>query len=394
MKLLRRSVFSLFFGVLVISCSDDDNNTVNNPEVNQKIEKSAVIENYVNIVLQSYQDSYDTAKVLKDNLDAFVAKPTEETHEAAKKAWLDAREPYGQTEAYRFANGPIDDEATGPEGLLNAWPLDENYVDYVSGNDAAGIINRSAEFPEITKTLLESLNEEGGEKNISVGYHAIEFLLWGQDNTAPSEKKAGLRSFTDFVDDGTTAENEARRRNYLIATADLLLENLQFLIDEWKVGGPYRTEFLALDEDEALTNIMSGIAELSSSELPIERMATALSNRDQEDEHSCFSDNTHRDIILNFDGIKNVYIGKYGDIDGPSIADLVEQVNAEQNRETLNALNTSENNIDAIAIPFDFAISEGAESTEGAKVQKAVTSLQNLGDQLTASATVLGLRLN
>ena len=69
----------------------------------------------------------------------------------------------------------------GPEGLINAWPLDEAYIDYVEGDPAAGVVNDPDTYPTIDAELLTSLNEQGGEANISTGWHAIEFLLWGQD---------------------------------------------------------------------------------------------------------------------------------------------------------------------------------------------------------------------
>ncbi|WP_234859179.1 imelysin family protein [Aquimarina aquimarini] len=320
----------------------------------------------------------------------FVATPNQANFDATKAAWKAAREPYGQTEAFRFANGPIDD-ADGPEGLLNAWPLDENYVDYVEGNDNAGIINDVSKT--IDKATLAGLNEEGGEKNISIGYHAIEFLLWGQDNPIPTDKKAGQRPYTDFVDGGTAA-NQDRRRAYLVVCAELLLDHLQSLLDEWKPGGAYRTTFLALDENIALKNMLAGIAELSSSELAIERMNTALDLADQEDEHSCFSDNTHRDILLNFEGIRNVYTGSYGTIKGASLQDLVNEQNKTLGEKITQTLNTVDTGISNIAIPFDFAISGGASSTEGKKVRAVVLSLQALGNELTNGATALGIALN
>ena len=152
-------------------------------------------------------------------IDAFVADPTDETLEAAKQAWLAARDDYGLTEAFRFYGGPIDDEETGPEGLINAWPLDEAYVDYVEGDEAAGIVNDPDAYPTIDAELITSLNEEGGEANISTGWHAIEFLLWGQDLSADG---AGARPVTDY----TEAANADRRLTYLTVTSDLLLEHL------------------------------------------------------------------------------------------------------------------------------------------------------------------------
>ncbi len=375
-------------GALVASCSSDDNN--NDSMSNSK---QAVVENYANIVSANYQKAYDDAVVLKTAINQFTATPTQANFDNAKTKWKDSRESYGTTEAFRFANGPIDDE-NGPEGLLNAWPLDENYIDYVDGGlPNGGIINNAIEFPAITKEVLEALNEEGGEKNISVGYHAIEFLLWGQDLTAPSAHQAGLRPYTDFVNGGTAA-NQSRRRDYLNVCADLLVDNLAYLVNQWKVGGPYRTTFLALPADEAIRNIYLGIATLAQAELAEERMNVALGNADQEDEHSCFSDNTHRDIATNLQGIINVYQGKYGSIDGPSLEELVKNADVNAYNDTKSSVDASLAKTRAILTPFDHAISGGLESAEGAKVRVAVLELKNLGANLIAGASKIGVTVN
>jgi len=330
--------------------------------------------------------------VLEAAINAFTATPTDANFTAVKNQWKIARESYGTTEAFRFANGPIDD-ADGPEGLLNAWPLDENFVDYVDGNPTAGIINAVATYPTIDKPTLEGLNENGGEKNISVGYHAIEFLLWGQDLTAPSVNLPGQRPYTDYVVGGTNS-NQARRATYLNVCADLLTDNLADLVDEWKPGGTYRTIFLNLDEDVAIKNMYLGITTLILAELPVERMDVALGNADQEDEHSCFSDNTHRDIYLNLRGVINVYKGQFGAINGPSLQDLIGQANPTVDGNTETSLNLSLTKVAAIQTPFDLAISGGLASPEGAKVRAAVLQLQDFGANLIAGASAIGITVN
>ncbi len=382
-------------GLLITACSSDDDSSGNNNTVT----KSAVIENYADIVYQNYQDALNDAEDLETAITTFTATPTETNFDAAKTAWKTARESYGTTEAFRFANGPIDNdqEYEAPEGLINAWPLDEAYIDYVNDNNSpdygGGIINKPALYPTIDKVLLIDLNEAEDEKSISTGYHAIEFLLWGQDLTAPSENQPGLRPYTDFVDGGT-AENQDRRRDYLNAAADLLIDHLTYLVDLWKEGGSYRNTFLSLPEDEALQNMYLGIITLGSSELPIERMSVALENADQEDEHSCFSDNTHRDVYLNFKGIVNVYEGTYGNINGASLADLVRQANTEQYDNIETAIDAAMDDVNAIATPFDLAISGGPTSTEGAKVKTAYLQIIAMSQELLAGATASGITVN
>ncbi len=349
--------------------------------------KHHVVESYSEIVLASYQDSLQLAVALNDALTAFVNDPSEESLAAAREAWLASNEPYGQTEAYRFYGGPIDDE-DGPEGLLNAWPLDEAYIDYVDGDLDAGIINNTEDYPEITKDLLISLNEVGAEENISTGYHAIEFLLWGQDLY---EDSAGKRPATDY----STAPNAERRGQYLLIASELLVENLQDMVDQWdhENEDSYFWEMHDGPADVALTNVLTGIGVLAKSELAGERMFTAYDNQDQEDEHSCFSDNTHRDIITNFMGVSNVYRGSYTRIDGTvvegaGLADLFEAIAPDLNAEMLELLELADQQVNDIFVPFDRAI-VNAESRPG--VFDAVFTLQDVGDKLVELAASLDL---
>ena len=381
-----KSVILVISIAFIISCSKDDA-----PE-NSGTTKKEVIENYANIAFANYTQAYNDAIILKTAIATFTANPSQATFTEAKNKWKQARESYGTTEAFRIANGPIDDD-NGPEALMNAWPLDENFVDYVAGASTAGIINATTTYPTISKTLLIDLNENGGEKNISVGYHAIEFLLWGQDATVPAVNLPGQRPYTDYVVGGT-ALNQARRATYLNVCADLLTDNLQEVVNEWKVGGTYRTTFLNLSENVAIRNMYLGITTLISAELPIERMNVALGNADQEDEHSCFSDNTHRDISLNLQGVINIYQGKYGSIDGASLEDLVTAKNATINSDTTTSLNLSVTKVAALQTPFDLAISGGLASVEGQKVRAAVLQLQDSGSNLLAGATSIGITVN
>jgi putative iron-regulated protein len=382
-----KSVLLVLGTMAVLSCEDKEEQTV--------ISKKQVIENYANIAAANYQKAYDDAVVLETAIATFTATPTLVNFNIAKDKWKLSRESYGTTEAFRFANGPIDD-GNGPEGLLNSWPMDENFVDYVDGASTAGIINNSILFPVITKEILAGVNavDEANETNVSVGYHAIEFLLWGQDLIAPLVNKPGQRPYTDYLANGGTASNQDRRALYLKVCADLLTDNLLYMVNEWKVGGAYRTTFLGLAENVALKNMYLGITTLISAELPTERMTVAVGNADQEDEHSCFSDNTHRDIILNLQGVINVYQGKYGTIDGASLEDLVQQASQETYNDTNAAVTLSLSKANAILNPFDLAISGGATSTEGAKVIAAAMQFKNLGANLLNGATKIGIIVN
>ena len=397
---MNRKIFTIGFAlaigfgsVVTVSCKKDkiDESGIEAPVADKDINKKA-IETYANIAFASYNESLELAQELKLKVEAFVAAPSETTHEAAKTAWINSREAYGQTEVFRFADGPIDSEAlNGPEGLLNAWPLDENYIDYVVDAPTSGIVN------DVTKTLenalLENLNEDGGEANISVGYHAVEFLLWGQDSTDPeaNNRGAGQRAYTDY----TTADNADRRGQYLKIVTDGIISNLQTLVDAWKVGDAanYRAKFLEQDEKKSLTQIITGMATLSKAELAVERMYVSLNEINQEHEHSCFSDNTHRDTYLNGKGVRNILLGEYTKKDGAKITGtgIYNAVKAKDATlaEALKTLSTEiEASLLAIPVPFDIAIQDQSESSP---IKQSVLKLRDQGDQLVEASKKLGL---
>ena len=340
--------------------------------------KQAVVDHYAAGVDAAYEASYNSATAMEIAIDTFLADPTDETLEAAKQAWLTARDDYALTEAFRFYGGPIDNETDGPEGMINAWPLDEAYIDYVDGDPTAGVINDPDTYPTIDADLLMSLNEQGGEANISTGWHAIEFLLWGQDL---SEDGPGERPVTDY----TTADNADRRATYLNVVSDLLSVHLVELLDAWAPDSDnYRGEFVALEPDEALTHIITGIGELTRGELAGERMYVAYSERSQEDEHSCFSDNTTADLVGNAQGIANVLTGAYPGAEGPGLLSLFEAADADAAAALQESVDASLAALAAIPAPFDQHLADGVSDDEPGRA-----SILTAIDALEAQATAL-----
>jgi len=349
----------------------------------------AVIEGYAEGVHASYEASLASATEMDAAIAAFIEDPSDETLQAAKDAWLTARDDYGPTEAFRFYGGPIDDEEDGVEGLVNAWPLDEAYIDYVDGQPEAGIVNDPEEYPEITAEVLTEANEQGGEANVSSGWHAIEFLLWGQDS---SEDGAGERPASDYTD----ADNADRRATYLATASDLLLVHLQGLVDAWAPddGSNYRAEFVALPDDEALTMIATGIGELSRGELAGERMSVAYFDRSEEDEHSCFSDNTTADIVANAEGIRRVIAGEYpGGVDVTGFAELVGSQDADLGDALIEDAEAAVAAAEAIPAPFDQHLRTDIPDDDPGResVLAAIEVLEAQTDTIVTGADALGL---
>ena len=379
MKPTRLLGSAIAVALFVGACGGEDSNV-----------RSGAVDNYADLVHEAYSLSLASAEKMDAAIDAFLASPSVETLAAAKGAWLEARDDYAPTEVFRFYNGPIDNEATGVEGLINAWPLDEVYIDYVEGDPEGGIVNMADEYPTIDAGLLVSLNEQGGEANVSTGWHAIEFLLWGQDLSADGP---GARTFEDY----TSAENSDRRASYLAETSDLLVVHLQQMIDAWAPDADnYRAEFVALEADVALGMIMTGMGELSRGELAGERMTVAYEARSQEDEHSCFSDNTTNDIIGNAVGIQMVYLGGVGSVDGIGIYDVVAAEDQELADRLRDEIAESISFAEAIPAPFDQHLAEGVSDADPGRVAifDTIVALETQAETIVDSASILGVEIN
>ena len=96
---------------------------------------------------------------------------------------------------------------------------------------------------------------------------------------------------------------------------------------------------------------------------------------DQEDEHSCFSDNTHRDMVQDIQGVQNVYLGTYGSVSGTSIKDVVAEIDADLAARLETEIAASLDAANALQPPFDNEIA--LDNTEGReRVQTLITNLR------------------
>ena len=351
-----------------------------------------ILDNYADIALAGYEDALTTARALDTAIDALIANPGDDTLNAARDAWRAARPSYQETEAFRFGNPIVDDW----EGRVNAWPLDEGLIDYVDAsygtesdenglytanviaNPTITIDGETVDAAAITPEFLSgTLQEAGGvEANVATGYHAIEFLLWGQDLNGTGAG-AGNRPATDY----STEPNAARRAQYLAAASDLLVSDREEMVANWQAGGAARAALA----DQGIATILTGMGSLSYGELAGERMKLGLLLHDPEEEHDCFSDNTYVSHLHDAIGVRNVYLGKYTRVDGsvvegPSLSQLVAAKDAALDTELRGLLDDTVAKMQAMATrgetveKYDQMIAEGNEEGN-AVVQAAIDGL-------------------
>ncbi len=432
MDFSKKILISLSLITSIALYSNADTNT------NIQVNTSAILDAYSNIALDTYTKTLDDAKALKVAIDNFAKKPTIESFEKAKKAWLQSRESYGQSEAFRLSKGPIDaednwvGEAYGArEGQINPWPLDENMIDYTidakgkrtSGNiiDTIGKFNpggensKEVDVTKITPEAISELNENGGKANVATGYHAIEFLLWGQDQDysnfmkdgiTKGPLKAGERPLSDF----TTAKNAQRRLDYLKAASEKLVEDLESVKEAWEKNidgnkGLYQAALKGqltdanasknIDPKTALKQIISGMGTFMKSELANERIAVAVLTPSEEDEQSCFSDNTHRDIATDYLGFKNVLTATYnGKKYGKSLMDALDSESKDRIEKLMKSIEEKINKIDEVARTkehFDYQIRP--QSPMSKVIVKLKNEMRKLGDEMVNVAKANGIDL-
>jgi len=387
--LIRVGIAAMAVTLLASACGDDDAaGSAKAPTLElSDADARAAATTYADLVDATYGEVIAKATALDTALHAFVASPTEATLAAAKQAWLDGRVVYGPTEVFRFYDGPIDDPEDGPEGRINAWPLDEAYIDYVQDDVDAGIVNDVTGVPAITTDVLVAANERGGETNISTGWHAIEFLLWGQDLSATGP---GARPITDY----TTSPVAARRGAYLTLLGDLLVQDLTQVRAQWDPStGAYRPAFLA-DPHRAVTDILRGMGALSADELAGERIAVALDTQDQEDEHSCFSDTTTVDIVGNASGVRMAYLADHPGIEGTSLSDVVARVEPDLDAALRRQLDANVAAARALRGPFDQLILGDDGAPGRVQLTALEQGLEDQGDRVVDLARALGYRVS
>ena len=393
---------------------------------------ASILLTYANIANANYEDALRDAKALQSAVKIFTENPTKATLGSAKVSWLISRESYGQSEAFRLSNGPIDAEEGwvaqkygSLDGQLNAWPLDENLIDYTidaqgkktTGNiiDTKGLFNPGGEdalavdVTNISVEAITALNENGGDANVATGYHAVEFLLWGQDqdyanfikdNITHGALVAGKRPLSDY----TTEKNAERRKAYLNAASTKIVSDLEVVSAAWREGAEYRNAFLNKGKESAkniapkvaLRQIFSGMGVFIKSEVANERIAIAVLTPSEEDEHSCFSDNTHRDIAANYQGFKNILMGTYNGMDyGKAPMDAM---SPEAKTKLLTLMSQIESRIaliNAVAQSsrhFDYQIQPN--DPQARVIVKLKNKLRKLGDKMVSVATANGLDLS
>lgn len=345
--------------------------------------KTSVVKSYGQLASAMMEDAVTSANAMVDSIREMNSNPSRDSLAKARVAWLKARKFYLPTEALRFYGSPIDDD-DGPEKQINSWPLDEQAIEE--------IVRDEKSYPDLTSEVLSELNQVGGDKNVTCGFHALEFLLWGPD-TDPNGP--GNRPVTDF----TTDKWAKRRQAYLGSCAELLVHDLKYVADDWKAGelGNYRAMFEE-SADLAVQRLVSGLCLLSGFELAESRLQVAYDSEEQEEEPSCFSDSTHLDQIHSTQGLQAFWLGKHDSLDGSKISgaglrELVQKLDAPLALKLDAEFSQSVKLATSLPPPFDQAIRGTDDSPGRVVVHQLILSLSDVASDLRQFGKLMGFNV-
>ena len=360
--------------------------------------KAAFAENYAVIAHAMYQDAYTQSEALRELIYSFVANPTIPGLQACKDAWVIAHIPYSQAEVLQFPGSPVRSSGSAIlQERINAWNFTPAHIDYVKDSLEAGIINQVSKYPQIDAALLQGLNNTVDGKRITLGYHAIEFLLWGEDKDPADELTVGKRTFKDYDTSDTNVVHAARRGQYLKLCADQLTNDLASLVNAWSPlgGSNYLKTFQAHSAKKQTRLAITGLVLFGQYELGENRLLTTLTGLNPEREESTFSDNTQRDVFFNILGLNSIFRGRYGMsdstyIEGASLYDVIAEQDSSSAKQLdvlmRNVLNASKE----VTSPYDHQVSLEQAAGVG-PITDLTIALEAFGERLTEVASALNM---
>ncbi len=325
--------------------------SVSTPKSQSRNLEVAIITDFADgVIIPTYQQLVAKAAKLSQTTDAFTTNPGAETLKAARNAWIAAREPWEQSEAFAF--GPAD--SLGYDGDLDDWPVNET--------DVQAVINSN---DKLTPEYIANL------QTTQKGFHTMEILLFGTNNN----KKAD-----DF---------SPRELAYLKALATAFDGTANSLLESWQKGvqgnPPYREVLVTAgnENNQAYLTVTAALEEIVQGvlgcldEVANEKIGEPLATKKTDGLESRFSHTSLQDFKNNLLSVQNAYLGTVpaAGTSGKSLRDLVAGADPELDKQIKMEMEGAIAAVDAIPAPIETNITSPDAL---AKLEAAKTAVEAL----------------
>ena len=332
--------------VLLCACSPKEKVAApSNENTPEKIDISAFTAQVGIVAYTRLSDATQAAQSFDSKLASFMYHPNPVNHTEIQAAWRLAYDRFLNSLIFSYL--PIQDppdwysQKIDYKQLLmqlDSWPIEGGYIDYIEGYPYSGIVN------DLTLNINEeSIRAQHGftdPTNASLGYHAIEFMLWGhtgkrqapdffpQDNTAPipSNDSDAITEVAKSDDISTTSgtqafkpQNHNRRRQYTQLLSELLQKDLHRIQRRWEPSSGYYAQLLQQSSDEdILQAAFIAAQELIKIEL-LEKRFSLMSSE--------FSQSSHQDLTALIAAIGQWFMPTEPELQEASLFFLMQQSN-------------------------------------------------------------------
>lgn len=280
--------------------------------------------------------------------------------------WQNAYNNYLLLGGFQYCDEYCTANFNSNQKYIDFSPINYSFVDYTAIDPNSGIINNSGAYPTLGTGELLNLHQQGDDKNATVGFHVMEFLFWGEDQSLTT---TNTRSANEFLSTSTVT---ARRKSFLISSTNATKQKINAL----SFGTTFENELNALSPKSTLDLIIGGLTKYISEDIINHTIQQPLNSQSHLDEISDFSDLTLTHLIQKIKGVKIIWDGRnlFNDPDNTNyfLVDFAGEVAPESRDKINSSLKTIDNLLNSISMNFENAI---VSYNERAKLTQVINEL-------------------
>ena len=287
-----------------------------NPELSASAKEIAL--EYV----QQIDTDFKQAGIEIEKFQSSIATLTDQTNienlNLSKQAWLNAHSAYELTTLHRYYATQLMGEQDSLvlmqlQYQINHWPIVPGYIDYVDGYPDSGIVH------DINVNLdADSLREQHGSFDVSevtLGFHAIEFLLWGYDADSVARPATDFDAVLELtpkeIESGYTLEqlSNNRRRLFLSVVVDTLVKDFLALQSLWLAEEPSISQRIeSISGTELIVILADSMSAMLTQELLQRSLYPMLNGNFVESVQSPYSRSTQNAVSSQLSGLERLLL--------------------------------------------------------------------------------------